>query len=98
MEQTEADLVNKRLTEQTITRQKEIMTRLLQAEKAANERDLDEKREANTAKDLPARIPAALQKYKQRQLQQTETLRESLPAFTPYYKKQVDAYLKKLGY
>ncbi|AMM50889.1 hypothetical protein TH61_06385 [Rufibacter sp. DG15C] len=98
MEQTEADLVNKRLTEQTITRQKEIMTRLLQAEKAANERDLDEKREANTAKDLPARIPASLQKYKQRQQQQTEALRESLPAFTPYYKKQVDAYFKKLGY
>lgn len=98
MEQTETDLVNKRLTEQTMMRQKEILTRLLQAEKAANERDLDEKREANTAKDLPARIPPSLQKYQERQKQQTETLRQNLPALTPYYKKQVDAYFKQLGY
>ncbi|MFC6996551.1 DUF4175 family protein [Rufibacter roseus] len=98
MEQTETDLVNKRLTEQTIMRQKEILTRLLQAEKAANERDLDEKREANTAKELPARIPPSLQKYQAQQKQQTETLRQNLPALTPYYKKQVDAYFKKIGY
>ncbi|WP_245964480.1 DUF4175 family protein [Rufibacter immobilis] len=98
MEQTETDLVNKRLTEQTMMRQKEILTRLLQAEKAANERDLDEKREANTAKDLPARIPPSLQKYQERQKQQTESLRQNLPALTPYYKKQVDAYYKRLGY
>ncbi|MBA9075942.1 DUF4175 family protein [Rufibacter quisquiliarum] len=98
MEQTETDLVNKRLTEQTMMRQKEILTRLLQAEKAANERDLDEKREANTAKELPARIPPSLQKYQERQKQQTESLRQNLPALTPYYKKQVDAYFKQLGY
>ncbi|ALJ01321.1 hypothetical protein DC20_08525 [Rufibacter tibetensis] len=98
MEQTETDLVNKRLTEQTMMRQKEILTRLLQAEKAANERDLDEKREANTAKELPARIPPSLQKYQARQKQQTESLRQNLPALTPYYKKQVDAYFKRLGY
>ncbi|WP_181304802.1 DUF4175 family protein [Rufibacter sp. XAAS-G3-1] len=98
MEQTETDLVNKRLTEQTMMRQKEILTRLLQAEKAANERDLDEKREANTARELPARIPPSLQKYQERQKQQTESLRQNLPALTPYYKKQVDAYFKRLGY
>mgnify|MGYP003580187560 CR=1 FL=1 len=98
MEQTETELVNKRLTEATVNRQKEILTRMLQAEKAANERDLDEKREANTAKELPARIPPSLQKYQQRQKQQTETLRQNLPALTPYYKKQVDAYFKRLGY
>ena len=33
MEQTEMDLVNKQLTDQLIKRQKEIMTRLLEAEK-----------------------------------------------------------------
>lgn len=98
MEQTETDLVNKRLTEQTMMRQKEILTRLLQAENAANERDLDEKREANRAKELPARIPPSLQKFQDRQKQQTETLRQNLPALTPYYKKQVDAYFKTLGY
>ncbi|WP_192822578.1 DUF4175 family protein [Rufibacter sp. LB8] len=98
MEQTETELVNKRLTEATVNRQKEILTRMLQAEKAANERDLDEKREANTAKELPARIPPSLQKYQERQKQQTETLRQNLPALTPYYKKQVDAYFKRLGY
>ena len=48
MEQTEMDLVNKRITQQTIRRQKDILTRLLQAEDAMRERDLDDEREGET--------------------------------------------------
>jgi hypothetical protein len=44
MEQTEMDLVNKQLTEQLIKRQREIVTRLLEAEKSAREQDMDEER------------------------------------------------------
>ena len=51
MEQTEIDLVNKRLTEQTIRRQKEILTRLLEAENAMRERELDHAREGISAKE-----------------------------------------------
>src|SRR5437773_11871760 len=38
MEDTQRDLVNKRITEETLKRQQEILTRLLEAEKAERER------------------------------------------------------------
>ncbi|HNP95960.1 MAG TPA: DUF4175 family protein, partial [Cyclobacteriaceae bacterium] len=44
MEQTEMDLVNKRITEQTIRRQQDILTRLLEAEKSMREQNLDDER------------------------------------------------------
>jgi hypothetical protein len=43
------DILRNNLSEQTINRQKQIMTRLLEAENAQNERDLDEKRKSQTA-------------------------------------------------
>ncbi|MFU8843053.1 MAG: DUF4175 family protein, partial [Bacteroidales bacterium] len=39
MEQTETDLVNKMITQETLTRQKQILTRLLESEKAEMERE-----------------------------------------------------------
>ena len=51
MEQTETDLVNKIINNETIKRQKEILTRFLESEKAEKERELDEKRESNEAKN-----------------------------------------------
>jgi uncharacterized phage infection (PIP) family protein YhgE len=50
MEMSEMDLVNKQLTEQLIQRQKEIVTRLLEAENAQKERELDDERESQQAK------------------------------------------------
>jgi len=46
MEKQENDIVNKRITSETLERQKEIETRLLQAEKALMKREKDKKREA----------------------------------------------------
>jgi hypothetical protein len=96
MEQTETDLVNKRLTEQTIMRQRQIMTRLLEAEKSARERDQDDKREAQTAKNLPPVFPPAFNKYKQAKERQTELLRTVPPALTPYYQREVSEYFQKM--
>jgi len=96
MEQTETDLVNKRLTEQTIMRQRQIMTRLLEAEKSARERDQDDKREAQTAKNLPPVFPPAFDKYKQAKERQTELLRTVPPALTPYYQREVSEYFQKM--
>ena len=45
MEQTETELVNKVITQETIKRQQEIMTKLLEHEKAEREKELDEKRQ-----------------------------------------------------
>ena len=52
MEQNERDLINKRITRQTIIRQQHIQTRLLRAEKAELEREKEEKRESKSAKQI----------------------------------------------
>ena len=57
MEQTELDLVNKQITEQTIKRQKAILTRLLESEKSMREQDMDEERKGETAKDHENEMP-----------------------------------------
>lgn len=97
MEQTETDLVNKRLTEQTVMRQREILTRLLEAEKSARERDLDDKREAQTAKEVARVMPPSFEKYIKSKEKQTELLKTISPAFTPYYKKEINEYFQKIG-
>ncbi|WP_400192774.1 DUF4175 family protein [Hymenobacter sp. B81] len=96
MEQTEEDLVNKRLTEQTVMRQRQILSRLLEAEKSARERDLDNKREAETARTVPPGFPPAFEKYKQERQRQTELLRTVPPALTPYYQREVSEYFQKM--
>ncbi|PIY07824.1 MAG: hypothetical protein COZ18_15375 [Flexibacter sp. CG_4_10_14_3_um_filter_32_15] len=96
MEKTEEDLVNKRLTQELIERQKQIMTRLLQSEKAERERDLDEKREAEQAKANKRRVPPQFEEYFKQKEQQIELLKTIPPALSPYYKQQVNEYFKKL--
>ncbi|RAK63236.1 DUF4175 family protein [Hymenobacter edaphi] len=96
MEQTEQDLVNKRLTEQTVMRQRQILSRLLEAEKSARERDLDNKREAETAKVVPPGFPPAFEKYREQRNRQTELLRTVPPALTPYYQREVSEYFQKM--
>ena len=43
------DIIRNNISNQTVNRQKEILTRLLEAENAENERELDDKRKSNTA-------------------------------------------------
>ena len=42
MEQTEKDLVNKKISDETVKRQEQIKTRMLEAEKADQEREQDQ--------------------------------------------------------
>jgi len=97
MEQTETDLVNKRLTEQTVLRQRQILTRLLEAEKSARERDLDDKREAQTASEKTRTMPPSFEKYLKTKQKQTELLKTVSPALSPYYKQEVNEYFQKMG-
>ncbi|MFA9391462.1 MAG: hypothetical protein ACERKD_16755 [Prolixibacteraceae bacterium] len=45
------DIIRNNVSNQTVNRQKEILTRLLEAENAENERELDDKRKSNTAEE-----------------------------------------------
>jgi hypothetical protein len=95
MDETETDLVNKRVTPELIKRNQEITTRLLESEKAIKEQDEDEQRKAQSAKQLPKQPPAAFEKYIREKEKQTELLRTIPPTFSPFYKREVDTYFRK---
>ncbi len=97
MEQTETDLVNKQITEQTIRRQKEIEVRLLEAEKALREQDMDEERKGEAAKDYDKEIPRAFEDYLRLKEKEVELLKTVPPKLYPYYKKEVNDYFKRIG-
>ncbi|SDL70600.1 DUF4175 family protein [Siphonobacter aquaeclarae] len=96
MDQTEEDLVNKRVTPNTINRNKEILTRLLESEKAMQEQEEEQKRKGETAKEQPRRVPPAFEQYVKEKQKQTELLRTVPPSLSPFYKKEVDQYFRKL--
>jgi hypothetical protein len=96
MEKTESDLVNKRINQETLFRQKEILTRLLEAENAIRERDLDNKRESNTGKEIKNEIPPAFEKYLKAKERQVDFLKTVSPSLNPYYKQEVNEYFQKI--
>ena len=97
MEQTEMDLVNKRITQQTLRRQKDILTRLLEAEDAMRERDLDDEREGETALDqYENELPKAFEEYFKSKQKEIELLKTVPPRLYPYYKKEVNDYFERL--
>jgi hypothetical protein len=97
MEQTEMDLVNKQITDQLIKRQKEILTRLLEAEKSMREQDMDDERKGETAKDYEKEIPKAFEEYLRLKEKEVELLKTVPPKLYPYYKKEVSEYFKRMG-
>ena len=97
MEKTEQDLVNKKLTQETIMRQKDILTRLLEAESAMREREMDEKRESKTGKELPRSVPPGFELYLKQKEQQVELLKTIPPTLTPFYKQESNRYFQTLS-
>ena len=92
MDKTETDLVNKNLTQETLKRQQEIMTKLLEAEKAERERDEDEKRKSNENKDDFKRNIAEFLQYNRLIERETEILKTISPQMKPFYKNLVKEY------
>lgn len=97
MKATEAELVNKRLEQQTLNRQKEVLTKLLEAEKAEREQDEDAKRESKAGKDLPPSYQQLLEKFKSKQKIETDWLQKMPPGLRPYYKNKIAEYFKLLN-
>lgn len=92
MEQTETDLVNKQITNETLMRQEEILTRLLKSEEAEREREKNDKREATEAEEQYSRNPNNFFEYNQQKNQEIELMRTLPPAFNSYYKSKVSEY------
>ena len=92
MERTEKDIVNKNITPETMRRQQDIMTRLLEHEKAERERELDQKRTSNEGRDQPPPDPVRFFEQQRRKARETELLRTVPPGLKPYYRDRVNAY------
>ena len=97
MEETETDLVNKRITQETILRQKDILTKLLDAENSMREQSLDEKRKGETAKDYENEVPRVFEEYLKLKEKELDLLKTVPPKLYPYYKKEVNNYFKRIG-
>ncbi len=92
MEQTETDLVNKMLNSETMKRQQEILTRLLESEKAEKERELDDKRESNESKIKNYSNPNQFFEYKRLKSKELELLKTIPVTLTPFFKYKANEY------
>ncbi len=97
MDKVETDLVNKRLPNDMQKRQKDILTRLLQAENAERERELDEKRKAERPDKYVPKMPPALEEYLKKRQGQVEMFKTVSPSLKPYYKNLVEKYFRALN-
>ena len=97
MDETETDLLNRRLTEQTLIRQQEIITNLLNMETAEREQDKEEKRESKTAKQINRKLPPEVEEYIKKRESTVEVFRSVPPTLTPFYKKLVEKYFQSVN-
>ena len=96
MEETEKDIVNRMISDETLRRQQDISTRLLESEKAERERDQDEQRKSEEAKNLYKRNPTGFEEYKRLKLKEMELLKTVPPSLNSYYKQKVNDYFQSL--
>lgn len=97
MKKIEQDLVNKRLSNELIRRQQDIVTRMLQAEDALRERELDEEREGEQAESIDRNVPPEFEEYFKTKEKEIELLRTIPIKLSPYYKKEVNEYFKRIN-
>lgn len=97
MEQTEKDIVNRQITQETMKRQQDIITKLLESEKAEREREQDEKRKSNEAKNEILSNPTQFLEYKRLREKELELLNTVSPSLTPYYKQKVNEYFNSVN-
>ncbi len=86
MQKTEKELVNRTITQQTINRQKDITTRLLQSEKAELQQEKDKERKSTESRQIQNFNPPKDWNFDKEHNNQNEMLR-SVPANLNYYYK-----------
>ena len=92
LEEQEEKLINKEWSGELIERQQKILTRLLESEKAMQERGLDEQRESNSGKNQEIGNQIEFLEYKNHRDKQIELLRTLDPSFSKYYREKANAY------
>jgi hypothetical protein len=97
MEQNERDIVNKNISRTTISRQDQIMSRLLEAEKAEREREYDNQRKSSTAEQNIKRQPADIIWDEAKQYQYGDVINRSYIDLDNTHQKIYEDFLIKLS-
>ncbi len=92
MERSELDMLRKQLSRETIMRQEEILTRLLEHERAELTREQEERREGTTAKEWDLSNPEEFFQYNRIREREVEMLRSLPPGLRPFYRSLVEKY------
>lgn len=97
MEENETDIVNKRITQETINRQQEILTRLLESEKAEREREWDDKRESKEGSVNEKTNPEFYFDYTEEKEKEVDLIKTTPPNLNNFYKKKVTQYFQNIN-
>jgi hypothetical protein len=95
LEQNRKELINKSINAETIARQNQITTRLLEAEKAEMERDFEDKRESQTADEFYSN-PIKFFEYKEKENFSIEYLNKNSHKLHNFYNNKYKQYLKNI--
>jgi hypothetical protein len=96
MEQTETDIVNKIINQQTISRQNNILTRMLQHEKAQKKQEQEQRRESTEGKDVFEKSNNQFMEFNKLKNRELELFKQIPPIFSPYYKEKVNDFFINL--
>ncbi len=96
-EQNEKDFVNKKITPELLRRQKMITTRMLEAEKAEDEREQDKKRKSAQGKEKKYQSPEDFFKEKNNNQGFKENLYQNSLKMRNFYKSLYDNYADKIN-
>ena len=97
MEENEVDLVNKRLTQQLIDRQEQILTRMLEAEESMHKQKESPERKGETANPNISNFPPEIEKYLKAKENEIELLKTIPLDLKPFYKKEVNDYFRRIS-
>ena len=97
MEQNERDLINKEVTRESLLRQQQILTRLLESEKAEQVREQQEKREADEAKNQKYSNPDKKFEYNKYSVGGADILRYKALPVNHFYKNKSMRYLIQIS-
>ncbi len=95
MEKLEEDLVNKRISNQTIKRNKDILSRMLKAQNAQEEREKEEKRKSEEFKGTYEKRNIDEIEYQENLKKQQEFLKTNSIEYQPFYRSKINDYFFK---
>ncbi len=95
MEKLEEDLVNKKISSQTIKRNKDILSRMLKAQNAQEEREKEEKRKSEEFKGSYEKRDINELEYQENLKKQQEFLKMNSIEYQPFYREKINDYFFK---